>query len=243
MTAAACGAGFLVFDLERLRTPYASPEKNPFLDRRVRLAFLQGIDTGRLAREVLKGFGQPATQLVAPPVFGFDPGFVPPSIDSVAARALLAQAGLPSGFTVTLDATKGAYPGDAAAAARVAESLGEIGVTVHVNFLPKAELWGKLARRDTSFYLLHTRDPARGLGSENAGGYSNPEVDRLFDEARETMAPGPRLNKLQAAARLALQDVPWVPLYIQDQVYAIREPWDWTPRADKRIRADEVRRP
>jgi peptide/nickel transport system substrate-binding protein len=53
--------------------------------------------------------------------------------------ALLAQAGFPSGFTVTLDAPKGAYAGDALAAARVAERLAAIGVRVRLNLLPKAD--------------------------------------------------------------------------------------------------------
>lgn len=250
---------FLAFDLHRERTPYASPERNPFLDRRVREAFRHAIDSRVLVRDVLLGYGQPATQLASPGVFGFDPELEAPAIDVVGARRALAEAGYPDGFSVTLDAPQGAYPGDVAAAYKVAAALAQINVRVSVNTLPKAELFAKLDRGDTSFYmlswnsltadmqeiflfLLRTPDAAAGWGVDNEGGYSNPEVDRVFLEAGETMSPALRLAKLKQGVRLAMADVPWVPLYVQDQVFGLREPFDWIPRSDRRIRVAEVSR-
>jgi peptide/nickel transport system substrate-binding protein len=248
---------FVAFDLRRERTPYASPPRNPFLDLRVRQAFQRAIDSRVLVRDVLLGFGQPATQLAAAGVFGFDPDIKAPAIDVVSARRLLVEAGYPEGFSVTLDAPLGAYPGDVASAYKVAAALAQINVRVSVNTLPKAELWAKLDRGDSSFYmlswnsltadmqeiflfLLRTPDAARGWGADNEGGYSNPEVDRVFLEAGEIMAPTLRLAKLKEGVRLAMADVPWVPLYVQDQVFGLREPFDWVPRSDRRIRVAEV---
>jgi peptide/nickel transport system substrate-binding protein len=119
-------------------------------------------------------------------------------------------------------------------------------------------MFDKLVRRDTSVFigswnslsgdmeeiylsLLRTRDAPRGLGIDNTGGYSNPEVDALFEAAGAATQPEVRLEKLKAGVALAMQDVPWAPLYIQDQLYGLRRPYEWAPRPDKRVRVSEIR--
>lgn len=248
---------FLAFDVRRERTPYVSAGANPFRDRRVRLAFLRAIDTGRMAREVLRGGGTEASQLAAPSVFGFDQGYQRPGYDLAEARRLMREAGWERGFEVTLDAPRNVYLEDARIAAFVAESLAGLRVRVTVNALDKPRLFEKLTRRDTSFYmlswsclsgdvqevfdyLLHTPDPARGYGSDNAGAYGNPELDRLSETASGTMLSETRLELLQKAVAVAMDDVPWVPIYVQSYVYALREPFRWTPRQDKSIRVEEI---
>lgn len=249
---------YLAFDVARARTPYASPPRNPFLDLRVRRAFLHAVDRARVVRDVLKGFGLEASQFGAPGVFGFNPEIRPAEHDLALARRLLAEAGYSQGFRFTLDAPRGVHPGDADAARLVAEDLRAAGLDVELNLLPKAAMFEKLTRRDTSVFiaswnsltgdmeeiylnLLRTADLARGHGVFNTGGYSNPAVDALFETAGATPMPAARLERLKQAAALAMQDLPWVPLYVQDQLYGLREPWDWTPRPDKRVRASEVR--
>ncbi len=250
---------FLVFDVSRQKTPYASPPRNPFLDKRVRQAFVHAVDRGRLVREVLLGFGQEATQFAAPGVFGFNPEIRPTPFDPEAARRLLAEAGHPAGFSLTLDAPRGVHPGDADAAQRVAEDLRAVGVAVQLNLLPKEPMFDKLARRDISLCLatwnslsgdmqeiylnlLKTPRPGSGQGDDNAGGYSNPAVDAVFEEAGATSTPDVRLQRLKDGVALAIADVPWVPLFVQDQLYGIRAPYDWPARPDKRVRLSEVRR-
>lgn len=249
---------YLAFDVESPRTPYASPPRNPFLDRRVRLAFVHAIDRSRLVQDVLLGFGQEATQFAAPGVFGFNPRIRPTPHDPALARRLLAEAGHPRGFRLRLDAPRGVHPGDAAAATLVAESLRGVGLEVDLNLLPKPAMFEKLARRDTSAFigtwnslsgdmeeiylnLLRTTNPPRGQGADNTGGYSNPEVDALFEAAGATTEPETRLERLKAGVALAMQDVPWAPLYIQDQLYGLRDSYDWAPRPDKRVRVSEIR--
>jgi peptide/nickel transport system substrate-binding protein len=250
---------YLAFDVSREATPYATPRGNPFLDRRVRVAFLHAVDRERLLGEVLQGFGQVATQFGAPGVFGFDPDIRPAPHDPSLSRRLLAEAGYASGFKVTLDAPSGVHPGDAEAARGVAADLRSVGLDVQLNLLPKPAMFDKLSRRDTTLFigtwnsltgdmeeiylsLLRTRDPASGHGADNYGGYSNPAVDAAFDAAGAMTQPSARLARLKQGVALALADVPWVPLYVQDQLYGLREPWEWAPRPDKRVRASEIRR-
>lgn len=248
---------FLAFDMARETTPYVSTPRNPFLDRRVRLAFVQAIDTKSIVEHVLGGFAAEAGQFAPASVFGYNNTLVRPAFDPEAARKLLAEAGYPNGFAVTLDTPKDTYLSDTAVADAVAESLRAVNVNVTVNKLEKSILFEKETSRDTSFYmlswscgsgdmaeifdyLLHSPDPKNGFGVDNGGQYSNPEVDRLADEAAQIMDPSVRLKKLQAAVAAAAQDFPWAPLYVQADTYGLRKGFLWTPPGDRNIRVSKI---
>jgi ABC-type transport system substrate-binding protein len=61
-------------------------------------------------------------------------------------------------------------------------------------------------------------------------GYSNPEVDKLLEQARTEQDPEERLQLYQEVEQIIINDAPWVPLfyeveywltkpYIQDMIY------------------------
>jgi peptide/nickel transport system substrate-binding protein len=246
---------YLGFDHSRARTPYASPNRNPFRDRRVRHAVAAAIDRKRLAEEM---GGAEAPQLVAWGVFGWDPKWRVPAPDLALARRLLREAGYAEGFSVVLDAPLTSFVGDARVGRFVARALAEIGVRVEQRAQPKAELFRRWSERDTSFFvggwsctsgdaqevldfLLHTPDPARGLGRENVGGYSNRELDRLAGRARETMEREVRLRLLRAASATALADFALVPLYVPHDRYGVRRGLHWSPRPDGLILGAQMR--
>lgn len=247
---------YLGFDVARVTTPYASPKKNPFRDRRVRLAVRDAIDTKQIG-EILGAAGEGATQLAAPGVFGYEESGAPLVHDEQRAKDLLREAGWAGGFDVVLDALQGVYPGDAKVAALVAESLKRTGIRVEPRFEDKAANFARLTRRDTSFfliswaalggdaqevldYLLHTPDPVRGYGTDNCGGYSDPALDRLIEEAGRTTVPKLRTKRLRAAVEAAMSEAPLVPLYVPNNLYGIREPFRWTPRRDKIVRVEDI---
>jgi peptide/nickel transport system substrate-binding protein len=246
---------YLGFDHGRARTPYASPARNPFRDRRVRSAVAAAIDRARLAAEV---GGEQADQLVPRGVFGWDPERRPAPTDRALARRLLGAAGYPDGFSVVLDAPLTSFVGDARVAPFVARELAAVSLQVKVRRLPKDPLFRKWRERDTSFFvggwtctsgdaqevldfLLHTPEAAGGLGAENIGRYSNPAFDRLARRARETMTREQRLRLLHAASREALDDVAWVPLYVAHDRYGVRRGLDWSPRPDRLILGAQMR--
>ena len=49
--------------------------------------------------------------------------------------------------------------------------------------------------------------------AQNHGGYSNPEVDALLDEARRIQNAEERLQVYQQVEQLILEDAAWIPLY------------------------------
>jgi peptide/nickel transport system substrate-binding protein len=91
-------------------------------------------------------------------------------------------------------------------------------------------------------FVLHTRGPGTRYGVENVGGYSNPELDRLIGLARDTLRRDLRLELLQRAGRLVLDDVAVVPLFVPRDRYGLRRGLDWKPRADRSILGWQVRR-
>ena len=78
----------------------------------------------------------------------------PPPHDPERARALLAEAGYPDGFSVTLDCPS-EYGDDEIATCRgVAEQLGAVGIEVAVNLLPTNALDAKLYKdRQSDFFF------------------------------------------------------------------------------------------
>ena len=95
--------------------------RNPFTDRRVRQAVYQAIDEETIKDKVMSGLAIPAGMIIQPGIIGygveldtrlpFDPG---------AAKTLLADAGYPDGFAVTLDCPNDRYINDEAICRAVA---------------------------------------------------------------------------------------------------------------------------
>src|SRR5215470_5813774 len=74
--------------------------KNPFQDKRVRLAANLAPDIDGIIKHVLNGLGDRVATAVNPMAFGFDPSIKPYKLDLAQAKKLLAEAGYPNGFEV-----------------------------------------------------------------------------------------------------------------------------------------------
>src|SRR5690606_3424832 len=112
--------------------------------------------------------------------------------DIAKAKELLAEAGYPDGFTVTLDTPNNRYVNDEAVAQAVVGMLGQIGIKVTLASRPIAQHAPVILNNETDFYLMgwgvptfdsayifndliHTKDG--NYGAYNAGLYTNPELD------------------------------------------------------------------
>ena len=58
--------------------------------------------------------------------------------------------------------------------------------------------------------------------SQNYGGYNNPEVDALLDEARGTPDVGERLALYRQVEQLVLDDAAWIPLYFEVENWLVK---------------------
>jgi oligopeptide transport system substrate-binding protein len=67
-------------------------------------------------------------------------------------------------------------------------------------------------------------------GGNNETGWSNPEYDRLIDEASRTADPKQRLEVFQKAEAILMDELPILPIYFYTSTHAIRpELKGWHP--------------
>ncbi|MEO0822261.1 MAG: ABC transporter substrate-binding protein, partial [Pseudomonadota bacterium] len=151
---------FLGFDQSRDELLYSNIKgKNPFKDVRVRQAFMHAINIDAIKQKVMRGAAQPTNLMVAPAVNGFNAELNAqrPGYDVEKAKALMAEAGYPDGFEVTMDCPNDRYVNDERICQAAASMLARIGVKVDLLAQTKSKYFGKVLAQnnyDTSFYLL-----------------------------------------------------------------------------------------
>jgi peptide/nickel transport system substrate-binding protein len=212
---------------------------NPFKDKRVREALYHAIDIETIRDEVMAGLAMPTGITVPPRVNGYAPELDQRLIhDPARAKALLAEAGYPEGFGVTLDCPNNRYLNDEAICRAVAAQLREVGVRVTVDAQPKEIHFAKLLERRTDFYLLGYLTPSfdsalhfRELYHSQAGrwgatGYANPALDALIERIDAELVTYARDALIEEAWRMILDDVVVIPLHRQMIVWAMRTELD-----------------
>jgi peptide/nickel transport system substrate-binding protein len=88
--------------------------------------------------------------------------------------------------------------------------------------------------------LIHTYDKSRGFGASNRGRFSNPEIDKLIEDALATVDDAKRQELLAKATEMAIEQVGIVPLHYQVNTWAARKGIKYKARTDERTRAMEV---
>ena len=104
------------------------------------------------------------------------------------AKKLLAEAGYPQGFEVTLDCPNNRYINDEKICLAVAAMLAQIGIKVKLNAMPRATYFPKIQNFDTSFYMLGwgvpTFDCAVRAAEPDAHASSRRRADGNFNLGR-----------------------------------------------------------
>lgn len=243
---------YIGYDFAQEAPPGVFPPPNPFRKLQVRQAIDIGIDRRRLIA-ALPDDAVPATQLVPPFIFGFDPRIAEAPYDPARSRALLAEAGLPSGFSAPF-LTRKLF---ADAAREVTAQLHGVGIRLDLDVVPDAKFFeianaGRspvhLSRfgcltgdiSDILDNVLHSLEPARHFGIHNRVGYRNPEVDRAIEASAEMQGVNARRDALQKVERTLMDDLVWIPLYVDDDDYAVDRRIAWQPRNDGLILASEI---
>ncbi|MBS0323122.1 MAG: ABC transporter substrate-binding protein [Proteobacteria bacterium] len=230
--------------------------RNPLKDLRVRRALSKAIQRQALTERTLEGLGIPAANLVAPGILGHNDNLRPEAYDPEGARRLLAEAGWPNGFGLTLHGPNNRYINDDQILQTIAQFFSRIGIKTRVETLPLSVYFGRLRNADFSIGLLGwgslagdvaaktlvgTPDPAIGWGSWNWGRYSNPRVDGLIRDALATTDPSRRRRLAQAADTAALEDLAMIPLHHEIATWAMRRNLRYPPRIDEFTFAWQVR--
>jgi peptide/nickel transport system substrate-binding protein len=251
---------FLQMDQARDELLYSNVKgKNPFKDLRVRKAVYQAIDIEAIHRAVMRGLSVPtAINLPNPEKAGIPKAMDKrPPYDVAAAKKLLADAGYPNGFEVTLDCPNNRYINDEKICVAVAGMLAKIGVTIKVNAMPRAQYFPKVQRLDTSFCMLgwggattdaiftlqpvlHSRND-KGDGDFNWGNYKDAKFDALIDEAKGDTDPKHRQETIDRAMQYFADNVFMIPLHLQVIPWASRSNVEVIHRADNWLQTTWVR--
>jgi peptide/nickel transport system substrate-binding protein len=242
---------FLGMDQKRDELLYSSVKgKNPFKDKRVRQAFYQAIDIAGIQRTVMRGASRPTALMVGPGINGWNEAQdkrLP--LDVEGAKKLLADAGYPSGFEVTMNCPNDRYVNDGQICQAVAGNLARIGVKINLATETKGTYFPKILRRDTSFYLLgwtpstydsHNAltalmacpDDKTGSGQFNLGAYCNPKVDELTKKIQSETDKPKRDAMIKEAFDLHTADVGHLPLHQQTLAWGVSKKVSLTQMAD-----------
>lgn len=241
---------FLGMDQKRDELLYSSVKgKNPFKDKRVRQAFFQAIDIVGIQKTVMRGASRPTALLVGPGVNGWtaeQDKRLPFDVD--AAKKLLADAGYPNGFEVTMNCPNDRYVNDGQICQSVASNLAKIGVKINLATETKGTYFPKILRRDTSFYLLGwtpttydahnalsslTACPDdKGTGQFNLGAYCNPKLDELTKKIQSESDKGKRDAMIKEAFTIHMDDVGHLPLHQQSLAWGVSKKVELTQLAD-----------
>jgi peptide/nickel transport system substrate-binding protein len=200
----------------------------------VRQAIYQAIDIEAIRRDVMRGLSRPAGMLVAPGAVGYAAELdqrLP--YDPEAAKWLLAAAGYPAGFGVTLDCPNNSNMfNDEAICRTIAAQLSEVGIAATANTQPKQVYWPKVDNRESDFWfgswaaidseMIFVHYYRTG-DSVNVSGYSNPEVDELIAKIDREMVTYGRDVMIEAVWKIVLGDIVYIPLHHQLIVWAMRD--------------------
>lgn len=242
---------YIALDQDRDDSPGISGTDgaNPLKEKAVREALSLAIDREGITSRVMGGVAVPAASLGPPDMFGTSPENVVKPADPARAQELLAEAGYPDGFSITLGSPNGRYVNDARVAQTVASMWSRIGVQTDVDAAAPPVFFQNRDQLNYSAYLgswgngnaeiastmvtqLGTYDKESGIGGSNAGRYSNPELDALLQEASVTMDDEARAQLVEQADVIAMQDYAILPIHFEVATWAMRSDLNYDARLD-----------
>jgi peptide/nickel transport system substrate-binding protein len=224
--------------------------KNPLADVRVREAFYRAIDIQAIKAKVMRNLAEPTAMMISPQLVDESAWVERLAYDPEKAKALLAEAGYPDGFSLTMDCPNNRYVNDEKICTAVVGMLAKIGVRVNLLAQPKAIYFSKVLgpKYDTDFYMLGWTPSSfdswnvlyniircrgeGGAGKFNLGGYCNPRIGELTDMILSETDVSARNAMIAEAYRITHEDRGYIPLHQQSLAWGKRDDVDLVQRAD-----------
>ena len=200
-------------------------------DAKVREAFDRSIDRDAINQVVFNGLFEPASQPFTPSSPYYNPDFPKIERDVEAAKALLAEAGVETPIRVQVQVPN--TPVTLQLMQVVQSMVAETGFELELvskefatliadagagDFQISQQGWSGRVDPDGNIHGFVTT----GAGF-NDGDYSNPEVDRLLNEARSTSEPAERQELYKAATAILAVDRPLIYLYHLGWLYGVSD--------------------
>lgn len=210
---------------------------SPLADKRVRHAIGYAIDRDAIIKYLRRGLAQPAVSVVPPTSWAYASDAFQFTHDPARARGLLDEAGYrdPDGegplprLHLTLKVSTNEFY--RLQAAVIQQDLRAVGIELDVRSYEFATLakdvasgnfqlvtlqWVGISDPDMLRRVFHSKQmPPSGF---NRGFYSNPEVDRLIDEATAASDLETRKRAYQEVQRRVAEDAPYISLWYKTNV-------------------------
>lgn len=192
----------------------------------------------------MRGSSVPAGLMVAPQIGGFASELNAHwKYDTAMSKKLLADAGYPDGFEVTMDCPNDRYVNDEKICQAAASMLARVGVKVKVLAQTKSKYFGKVLSQnnyDTSFYLLGwtpgtmdshqaiepliaCRTKEKGRGLFNLGGYCNERIHALAPMIESESDQTKRANMIKEVFKIHQDEVGHIPLHQQPLSWGVSD--------------------
>jgi peptide/nickel transport system substrate-binding protein len=209
-------------------------QRGPLANVAVRKAFQYAVNrtSYQVAAAGTPGLAGPiATTLITPGIAGrevYDLYPTSPAGDPNKAKQLLAAAGFPTGLSglTLLTQTSNNFPNLAQA---IAAALAQAGIRVTIQPLDSDTFYATVTANQVTYDLALTswqpdfpspnaniqplyESSQIGNGGYNLARYSNPDVDRMIEDAQATVDPAAAGRKWAAVDKRIMQDAPVVPL-------------------------------
>ncbi len=191
----------------------------PFDNVKVRKALARGIDKAKLLEAIWGDRGMVLGSFVPPTDPWYEDLTGVDAYDPESAKALLAEAGFPDGFTFTLDTPN--YDPHPITAEFIKAELAKIGVTVNINIITANEWYTKVYQahdfQATLQEHVNHRDVVFYGNPDFYWGYDNPAVTELINAAETAATEDDQTAKLREANRIIAEDAAsnWFFLYPQ----------------------------
>lgn len=225
-------------------------DKNPFRDVRVRKALSMAVNRDAIVDRIMEKKAQAAGQLLPDFFYGTSKKLKAPKFDADGAKKLLAEAGYPNGFAMTIHGPNNRYINDSNIAQALAQMYSRIGIDTKVETMPAAVYFNRATKLEFGYNLLGwgtesgeqgssmrsllaTYEPAKGMGVNNRGRYSNPAFDKQLTAALNTMDEKKREAMIIAAAETVMGDVGLIPLHYEVSTWAAAKGMRYTARTDQ----------
>ncbi|MGH1467052.1 MAG: ABC transporter substrate-binding protein [Cognatishimia sp.] len=210
-----------------------------FKDARVRQAIDYAVNNAGIVDRIMRGFGTVAGQASPAGYLGHDPALTP-RYDVEKAKALMAEAGYADGLSITMMAPNNRYVNDDRIAQAVASMLSQIGITVDLQTMPKAQYWPKFDERAADMMMIgwhaDTEDSANfhqflsacpdtetGNGQYNSGAYCNGMTDDLMNASNTETDPAKRGDALKKLEGILYAESAFIPLHWQNLAWGAKD--------------------
>jgi len=204
-------------------------------DLTVRRAVAHAIDRDAIIRYVLGGAARPAAALLPPEHWAGNAQLQAPAFDPDRSRALLRQAGYTPAHPLVLDYKTSTDPVRLRIATIIQQQLADVGIRMKLksydwgtffgdikagNFQMYSLMWVGIKTPDIFRYAFHSASlPPAGA---NRGRYADAALDRLVEDAERGTTLDEQGERYRAVQAHLLEQLPYVPLWYEDQVFAAR---------------------